>query len=301
MSVKERIFYPALIFMIFYHVMALVALPFYSTKALVVTLVLYLFTGMFGITMGFHRYFTHKGFKTYSWFENFLAICGTLAFQGPMKRWVREHRVHHIYSDKPGDPHSPYYKFDGSKEKNKIKGFIHAHFSWMMFEHPYTKEQIKLYQKLMRDFNNKKFLNILSEAKGYILAQLILAVFLFLIFDFSVMMWGIFVRQVFVSHLTWFVNSASHVWGYENYKAQDNSKNLWWVALLTYGEGWHNNHHAFGNCVRHGHKWWELDFTFYTVKILEKLGIVWDLNMDYLREKQDFDRDHEMMQAVDKV
>ena len=247
------------------------AAPFYFTwQALAVAAVLGFLCACIGITLGYHRLFTHDSFKTYAPVRWLIALAGTLAGEGSAIHWVANHRKHHALSDQVGDPHSPR---DGS---------WWAHMFWFMWKR--TPEDYATYNRRWApDMVKDPVLRFLDRT--FLLWHLLLTAGLYALgywmggthMAISMVVWGMFVRLFCVLHGTWFVNSATHMWGYRNYRTRDDSRNLWWVALISFGEGWHNNHHAYPRSARHGHKWWEVDVTFMVIKTLEKLGLAWDV------------------------
>ena len=251
---KNPIKWPAFLFIMGVHIASLAAFFTFSWKALAVCLVLHWITGGLGITLGFHRLLTHRSFKLWKPLEYFLTILGSLACQSGPIAWVAAHRLHHAKSDQEGDPHSP------------LKGFFWAHMGWCLYKDK-TIDDYREYARFAPDMAKYPVYVLLDQI--YILWTVLLAVGLYAWGGWPFGVWGIFVRIVLVYHCTWFVNSAAHVWGYRTYKTGDRSTNLWWVALLTYGEGWHNNHHAFQTSARHGLKFWEIDTTYWMIKFLE--------------------------------
>ena len=234
---------------------------FFSWKAVGVALLLYWVTGGLGITLGFHRLITHRSFETPKWLEYFLAFCGTLACQGGPIAWVGMHRIHHLHSDQELDPH------------DSNKGFFWSHLRWMFYHSPAFADV----PRFTKDIKDDPFYQFLEK---YMLPiQFALGGLLLLWGGWSFVVWGVFVRLIFVWHCTWFVNSATHKFGYQTYDAKDHSTNCWWVALLTYGEGWHNNHHAFQYSARHGLKWWEIDLTWMTIQVLQFLGLATNVKL----------------------
>ena len=230
----------------------------FSWKALGVCLLLWWITGGLGICLGYHRYFTHRSFETPKPIAYLLAIFGCLAGEAGPLAWVAAHRYHHTHSDTDKDPHSP------------IKGFWWSHFTWL-FRREKFLEEFDSYKKYVPDMAQDRFLILLD--RFHFVPILLLAILLAFLGGIPYLVWGMFVRSVLVYHSTWLVNSASHVWGYRTYKTTDLSKNNWWVALLSFGEGWHNNHHAFQRSARHGIRWWEFDLTYRTIQILWVLGL----------------------------
>ncbi|GAB4226453.1 MAG: fatty acid desaturase [Elainellaceae cyanobacterium] len=246
-----------IVVMIGLHLGALLALlpSNFSWSAIGLALFLHWVTGGLGITLGWHRLLTHRSFQTPKWLEYFLVFCGTLAMEGGPIWWVGLHRHHHLYSDHDVDHH------------DSNKGFWWSHMGWMFYEVPAEKEV----PRFTKDIADDPFYKFLDEY--FVLIQVAFAGLLYLIGGWPFVVWGVFVRLVVVYHCTWFVNSATHKFGYRTYESSDRSTNCWWVALLTYGEGWHNNHHAFQYSARHGLKWWEIDFTWMMIRALQLVGL----------------------------
>lgn len=259
LKAKRKIDWVASTFIVAVHIIAAFAAFFtFSWKALLVMVVLHWITGGLGITLAYHRLLTHRSFKTPKIIEYLLSIIGCLACQGGPLSWVTAHRLHHAYSDEEGDPHSP------------LDGFMWAHMSWCMHDNS-AISTLEGKKRVSPDLYNDPVHRMLDN--GHIVWTLMLAAGLYALGGWPFVIWGIFVRLVLVYHCTWLVNSAAHVWGYRTYATTDRSTNLWWVALLTYGEGWHNNHHAFQFSARHGLEWWELDTTYWMIKFLEYFGL----------------------------
>lgn len=254
---QSRLDIPVILFMVAVHIGALFALlpSNFSWAAVGVAAFLHWVTGGLGITLGFHRLVTHRSFQTPKWLEYFLVFCGALSCQGSPIEWIGMHRIHHLHSDQQSDPH------------DSNKGFWWSHMGWMLYEIP-CKDEVSRFTKDIADDPFYLFLQ-----KFFFPIQITLAVVLYLIGGWPFVVWGVFVRMVAVFHCTWFVNSATHKFGYQTYESSDQSKNCWWVALLTYGEGWHNNHHAYQFSARHGIKWWEIDMTWMTIRLLQSLGL----------------------------
>lgn len=262
---KGEIDWVPAIFLISIHIIAAAfAIQTFSWAALGVCLLLHWVTGGLGITLGFHRLLTHRSFKTPKIVEYFLTLCGCLAMETGPITWVTSHRVHHALSDEEGDPHSP------------LKSFFWAHMGWCLMKNK-ALDKWEARERYSPDLTKDK-VHVFLE-KTVALWQIPLAIGLYLWGGWSFVVWGIFVRLVFVYHCTWLVNSAAHVWGYRTYDAKDQSTNLWWVALLSYGEGWHNNHHAFQSSARHGLKWWEFDTTYLMIKVLKLFGLATDIKI----------------------
>ena len=231
---------------------------------MILCLALHWITGGLGITLGFHRLLTHRSFKVPKALEYLLAIIGSLACQGGPIKWVVAHRLHHAYSDQEEDPHTP------------LKSFFWAHMGWCLYQNK-SIDDPREYPKFAPDLTQDRMMVFIDRV--HILWTLIFAASLYLWGGWPFVVWGIFVRLVLVYHATWLVNSAAHVWGYQTYHSKDQSKNLWWVALMTFGEGWHNNHHAFQFSARHGLQWWEFDLTYLTIRILKLFGLAKDVKL----------------------
>jgi sn-1 stearoyl-lipid 9-desaturase len=244
--------------MIVFHLGAVAALFFFTWKAFFVAVVLWWISAGPGIGMGYHRLLTHRGYKTPKWVEYFLTICATLTLEGGPIFWVATHRMHHQFSDHEGDPHSP------------RDGKWWAHMGWILLGksmHHDTKTLARYVPDLAKD----RF-HVWITKYNY-LPVIALAIALFAIGGLPFLTWGIFLRTVFGLHATWLVNSATHSWGTRRFITRDLSTNSWWVALLTWGEGWHNNHHAYPVSARHGLKWYEIDFNWYGIWALQKLKL----------------------------
>jgi len=247
------------------------AAPFcFTWKALGLFAGLYWLTGGIGICLGYHRLLTHGSFQTYRPVRWLIAFLGGLAGEGSAVIWVANHRKHHVHSDKKDDPHSP------------RDGAWWSHMLWFMPNYG-RKWHGDMGRHYAPDLVKDPMIRFLD--KTFLLWFFVLGGILWTIgyvgWDaytaWSFVVWGMFVRMVWVYHITWAVNSATHMWGYRNYETSDESKNLWWVGLLAWGEGWHNNHHAYQRMARHGHKWWEIDLTYYAICALEKVGLAWNV------------------------
>jgi len=244
--------------------------PFaFSWSGVVVAVILYALTGL-GITMGFHRLLTHRSFQTNWAIEYLLAFLGSLANQGSPMQWVAAHRAHHRHSDEEGDPHTP------------RDGFWWAHMLWWMPIDPILDDPQKSV-RYVPDLARDPIHRLLNH--GQVMLPLALAALLYVMGEawdgvgFSWVVWGIFVRTVFTYHTTWLVNSATHRWGYRSHRTRDLSTNLWWVALLTFGEGWHNNHHAHPRSARHGMRWWEVDVTYYLIRMMSWFALARNIHV----------------------
>ncbi|UBF26624.1 acyl-CoA desaturase [Kovacikia minuta CCNUW1] len=256
-SKKLNFDWAVIVFMAILHAGALLAFvpSLFSWSAVGLAIFLHWVTGGLGITLGWHRLVSHRSFQTPKWLEYFLVFCGTLSMQGGPIWWVGLHRHHHFYSDQAVDHH------------DSNKGFWWSHMGWMFREVP-AETEVPRFTKDIADDPIYKFMD-----DYFLPIQLGFAVILYLIGGLPFVVWGIFVRLVVVFHCTWLVNSATHKFGYRTYDAGDRSTNCWWVALLTYGEGWHNNHHAYQFSARHGMRWWEIDLTWMTIQFLQAVGL----------------------------
>jgi len=252
-----------MLFMAVIHALALVALlpRFWSPTAVVTLLILYWVTACLGVTIGYHRMLSHRAFRVPTWLERFFATCGALSCQhGPID-WVGLHRHHHKFSDTDADHH------------DSNKGFWWSHMGWMFQEIPAMGAVPRLTGDLARDpyyrWLNSWFLSL----------QVVLGLLLFWIGTvtgaggWALVLWGIPLRLVVVYHVTWLVNSATHCWGATPHDSGDRSRNNLWVALLTFGEGWHNNHHAYPHSARHGWGPDQFDLTWQHIRLLRRLGL----------------------------
>ena len=245
-------------FMIVFHVGAVAALFLFSWSALSVSIALYIVAINVGIGMGYHRLLTHRGYKVPRWLERTMAVCATLSLEGGPLVWVATHRIHHQHTDRPGDPHSP------------REGRWWSHAGWVIHGSGAHGEPALL-RKYVPDLLKDPFLVWLD--RFHWVPLVVLALGLLAIGGWSWVMWGIFLRVTLGLHATWLVNSATHMWGSRRFATKDDSRNNWWVALLTGGEGWHNNHHAHPVSARHGMVWYEFDANYFGIWILGKMGL----------------------------
>ena len=244
---------------IFMHV-ACIAVIFTGVSLPAVLLCIALYAvRMFGLTAGFHRYFSHRTYKTGRFFQFILALLGTMAVQKGPLWWAAHHRRHHKYTDEEGDIHSPVQD-----------GFWWSHVGWVVS----TKYDSTDWDAI-KDFARYPELRWLNTY--HVVPGVALAVLCFLAGGWQWLVWGFFVSTVLLYHGTFTVNSLAHMWGSRRYETSDDSRNNFWIALWTGGEGWHNNHHHYMASVRQGFYWWEIDFTYYTLKVLSWLRIVRDL------------------------
>lgn len=240
------------------HTGAIAALFFWSWPAIIAAVVLYWIAGSLGIGMGYHRLLTHRGYRVPRIVEYFLVTCGTLAAEGGPIEWVTTHRIHHAHTDKTGDPHTP------------RDGGWWAHIGWIVRGTAQDHDQAVL-ERYAPDLTKNSYYVWLS--KFFYLPSFVLLVALLAFGGWELVLWGMFLRLTLGLHATWLVNSATHLWGRRRFRTPEDSRNSWWVALLTFGEGWHNNHHAFPTSARHGLKWYEIDLNWWGIRTLQLLGL----------------------------
>ena len=241
-----------------FHVGAVAALFFFTWNAFFVALFLYWVTAILGIGMCYHRLLTHRSFKTPLWVEYCLTVCAASAMEGGPLLWVATHRMHHQFTDGEGDPHSP------------KDGKWWAHVGWILVGDALRQDSTTL-DRYVPDLAEDKFHVWITEY--HFVPTIALGIVLFAIGGLPFLLWGIFFRIVMGHHATWLVNSATHIWGSRRFETRDRSTNNWWVSLLTLGEGWHNNHHAYPVSARHGMKWYEIDFNWYVIMLLKRVGL----------------------------
>ncbi|MEO1617171.1 MAG: acyl-CoA desaturase [Planctomycetota bacterium] len=270
----------------FVHVVAALAvLPWFASwlftwSGLVLAIAGHFVFGMMGITIGYHRLLTHRGFSCPKWLEHTLAVLGMCNLQDSPARWVAIHRMHHQHSDKQPDPHSP------------LVSFLWGHVGWVVVRNR-DLDRTSHYERYVRDLLRDPFYLRLERRGGWFFVFLAHAALITLLggvvgllvggvsegirYAASYYVWAVAVRTVFVLHGTWAVNSVAHAFGYRNYETRDESRNNWLVALFSHGEGWHNNHHAEPRAAAHGHHWWEFDMSWRVIRIMEVLGLVKDV------------------------
>jgi fatty-acid desaturase len=252
------------VFFVLIHLGMLGALWFTTWEAVLLAFGLHMLCGGVGICVGYHRLLTHRSFKTPKFIEYFLAFAGAMCLQGAPIEWVAMHRKHHQHSDSEGDPHSA------------REGFWWSHALWVLWV-PSRTQWDSIMTRYAPDLLRVPFYRFLNNTH-YIWA-IVMAFALFAIGGWPFVVWGMFIRLVVTYHATWLVNSASHAFGYQSFKVKDLSTNCWWVALLSNGEGWHNNHHAFPSSARHGLRWWEVDASYVLIRAMKMVGLAWDLRV----------------------
>jgi stearoyl-CoA desaturase (delta-9 desaturase) len=238
---------------------------------------MYLLTGL-GITVGYHRLFTHGAFETTGVIKFILAALGSMAVEGPVLQWVAQHRRHHQHSDTSEDPHSPHHQGDGLF--GLLRGLWHAHLGWVFQGDP---PNLYRYAKDLRQSGLLRRVNalfplwvavglLIPTALGGLLTQSWLGALFGLL-------WGGLVRIFLIHHVTWSVNSICHLWGGRPFQTGDHSRNNFLFGVLALGEGWHNNHHAFPTSARHGLRWWQIDVSYYCIRLLALLGLAWKVRL----------------------
>ncbi len=251
---------------VIFHLGALAALFFFSWQRLAAMAVLYVLAINVGIGMCYHRLLTHRGYLTPKWVEYIMSVCATLSLEGGPIFWVSTHRVHHQLSDQEGDPHTP------------REGGWWAHAGWILFGEA-LHAQTEVLARYSPDLGRDRFHVWLSK---YHWIPITLSGLVLLgggwyfggpVNGLAMVLWGVFLRVTLGLHATWLVNSATHLWGSRRFETRDDSRNNWWVALLTGGEGWHNNHHAHPVSARHGLAWYEVDPNFWGIWLLSKVGL----------------------------
>lgn len=268
-----------------FHLFALLAfLPwFFSWSGVVLALLgIYVF-GTLGINLGFHRLLAHHSFSCPRWLKSTFVLLGTCCVMDSPAYWVAVHRWHHRFADEERDPHSP------------LRSFFWSHFGWYMVRVDRAR-RAELLQRYAKDAMRDPLCALLERNLNWVTLIAISWLAFFgagwgaalamgasiaesIQFGASVLVWGVFVRTVVVFQITMCVNSITHLWGYRNYATNDNSKNNFWIGILSNGEGWHNNHHADSSSARHGHLWWELDIAWHTIRLLQRVGLAWDVVM----------------------
>jgi stearoyl-CoA desaturase (Delta-9 desaturase) len=237
----------------------------------------YSFT-ILGVTIGFHRMFTHRALEAGPVTRFVLAVAGSMSAQGPVLGWCAVHRQHHKHSDRDGDPHSPHLHGEGVG--GMLKGMWHAHFGWVFAEEPVAAA------KAVPDLVADKVLVFVDRffwfwlLSGWVIPGVIGALvsqsWTGAVAGF---LWGGLVRTFLLHHVTWSINSVCHVWGTRPYDGPDESRNNPVFGLIAFGEGWHNNHHAFPTSARHGLRWWEIDITYIVIRAMKACGLVWNVRL----------------------
>jgi stearoyl-CoA desaturase (Delta-9 desaturase) len=252
-----------------------------SRVEVLVTLISYFFT-FIGVTVGFHRYFAHKAFQAHPFIRIALAILGSMAAQGPLSHWVATHRRHHQYSDLSEDPHSPY--LHEGKKLHWLVGLWHSHLGWMMSSK--ITNSTLFAKDILKD-------PLLVKINQLYLVWLMVGLFLPSVSvglwtmswlgAIKGFLWGGLVRIFLVHHSFWYIGSLAHIIGQGDFETHDASRNNFWMAIPTFGESWHNNHHAFPNSASFSLHWWQFDLGGWVIRLLEKTGLVWDVRSPTLQ------------------
>jgi stearoyl-CoA desaturase (delta-9 desaturase) len=244
---------------------------------IVVFATMYVLCGL-GVTVGYHRMLTHRAFATHPATRYFFAILGSMAIQGPVIDWVADHRKHHAHTDVEGDPHSPHVGH-GSGIRGALRGLWHAHVGWLWK----TNGQARAY-KYARDLVEDKGMRRINKGFPYLmLLSLALPTLLGFILTGTLagaataLLWGGFARIFFQHHVTWSVNSICHFFGTRRFDIEDKSTNVFWLAIPSFGESWHHNHHAFPRSAAHGLRWWEVDPSELVIRLMRRLGLAWNV------------------------
>ena len=254
---RQSINWKNLAIVITFHFLAIPALFMFSWKNVAVMLVGNWIVGSLGVGLGYHRLLTHRSFKAPKWLEYTLTTFGAMAIQDDAPKWVATHRIHHQFVETDKDPHST------------KPGFFWAHMGWILKGTAQDHDEATL-KRYVPDLLKDKFHVLL--AKYYYIPLVLSGFVLFAIGGWELVLWGVFVRVVVGWHTTWFVNSLTHFVGKRPFETNDDSTNNWFFALLTFGEGWHNNHHAFPTSARHGLKWYQFDMNWLTIRLFKRLG-----------------------------
>ena len=264
-ATNNKINWPTLITLAIFHVLAVVALFTFSWTNFLIMLGLWWISASLGVGIGYHRLLTHRGFKTSKPVEYILTFLATLSLESGPIQWVATHRLHHAFTETPvKDPHTP------------RDGVFWSHLGWMLQGTAQTHDQATL-NKYVPDLLSDKFQVFMSE--WYFMTNVLLGIPLYLYGGWSLVLWGVFFRVAANLQVTWLVNSATHLWGTRRFATRDDSTNNGLVALFTFGEGWHNNHHAFPTSARHGIAWYEFDLNWYAIRALQALGLATDIKL----------------------
>lgn len=231
-----------------------------------------------GVTVGFHRMFTHRSFQTNGVIKFILGVLGSMAVQGPLLKWVALHRLHHQHSDEEDDPHSPHGQGHGLV--GVLRGFWHAHIGWMFRPEP------PALHRYVEDLRRSGLIRKVSALFPlWAAAGLLIPALLGGLLSGSWMgallglLWGGLVRTFLVHHVTWSVNSVCHLWGRQPFRGRDHSRNNLLFGVLALGEGWHNNHHASPTSARHGFRWWQIDVSWWIICVLSLVGLAWNVRL----------------------
>lgn len=255
---SRKLQWSTVIGVLIFHALAIWALFTFSWSNLLAAFITWWIAGSWGIGLAYHRLLTHGGFKTPKWLEYFMTFCGTFAFQSGAITWVATHRIHHKFTETEEDPHSP------------RGGALWSHIGWILQGDGQVKDEATM-QRYAPDLMKDPVHRVMN--RYYWMSSVLLGGVLFLIGGWTMVLWGIFLRTVLGWHFTWLVNSATHIWGTRRFDTHDDSRNNGLIAAVTFGEGWHNNHHANPRSAKHGLAWYEFDVNWVQIKLLEKFGL----------------------------
>jgi stearoyl-CoA desaturase (Delta-9 desaturase) len=243
---------------------------------LAVLAIMYVLTG-YGVTLGFHRLLTHRSFQTFKSIEYTLAAVGSMAVQGPVMSWVADHRKHHAHTDKEGDPHSPHGH--GGGIRGSLAGLWYAHMGWL-----FDRAGQAAPERYAKDLYEDREMRVIQNSFPlFVLAGFVLPFGLGWLIGGTLMdgltgaLWGGAVRIFLLHHVTWSINSVCHFFGTRRFAVDDHSTNVFWLSLLSFGESWHHNHHAFPRSAIHGLRWWEIDPTEWAVRAMKRLKLAWNV------------------------
>ncbi len=251
---------------------------FLSARDIAIFAVMYVVSAL-GVTVGFHRLLTHRAFQTRAWLRNALAVMGSLSVQGPVIDWVADHRKHHTFTDEEGDPHSPHAGY-GAGLRGMVRGLWHAHTGWLFSTHGQASSR-----RFARDLLDEPAMRRINRSFPLIALASLLVPFVaglalgggVVTAGLSALLWGGLVRIFLVHHITWSINSICHFFGKRRFDTDDESTNVFWLALPSLGEAWHHNHHAFPQSAFHGLRWYELDPSGWLILGLQRVGLAWDV------------------------
>ena len=256
-SSNERINWRDLGTIVSFHLLLVPAFFYFSWQNLAIMLIGNWVVGSLGVGLGYHRLLTHRSFKAPKWLEYILTIFASMSLQNEAYKWVATHRIHHAFTETEKDPHST------------RPGFWWAQIGWIFKGTAQDHDEATL-KKYVPDLLKDKGQQVI--AKFFYVPIILSAIIFFAIGGWGMVLWGVVVRTIFGWHTTWFVNSLAHLYGNRRFETTDDSTNNWFVAILTFGEGWHNNHHAFPTSARHGLAWYEFDMNWIAIRIFERLG-----------------------------
>lgn len=263
-KVRKTINWKNVAIVVSFHLFAIPALFTFSWPNLAALLIGNWIVGSLGVGLGWHRLLTHRGFKAPKWLEYTLSIFATMSIQDSPDKWVATHRIHHAFTETDKDPHST------------NRGFWWAQIGWIVWgtAQDHDVATLKKYvPDLIKDRGHARI------SRFYYVPIIVSTLLLFAIGGWTMIVWGVFARVVVGWHTTWFVNSLSHIFGSRPHDTGDDSTNNWFVALLTFGEGWHNNHHMSPTSARHGLAWYQFDMNWIAIRLLEKLGWASDIRI----------------------